>query len=351
VGRPSIARLLRQLLLLLTAAAWLTACGGGGALEPQADAAATQFTARGRWPSVDRVTWRAEARGAPIDGAAFDAAVAAACAAWNELGLVRFVRAAPGVDADVTLGWRRGHHGACEPFGVAKTVAHSGPASPGTFVHFDAERSWDLAEPGGYSVYGTALHELGHVLGLGHSVAAGSVMQTGEVQALPISASERYGLQSLYGGGRDAPGDLRVTAADGATIATLRGVAPMDASGFACFDVDGDGRSEVVVWRTDEAGRGAITSYHFDAGGLLRTTGPFFGMASAAVGAVHSVREVDGARLFVTEFPGGRVVARRFDRHGLLQPYADAATKVEAPPRRGDVDGDGRADEVRRVGG
>lgn len=176
-------------------------------------------------------------------------------------------------------------------------------------------------------------------------------MQTGEVRARPISPSDRLGLQSLYGGGVDAPGDLRVSAADGATIATLRGVAPRGASGFASFDVDGDGRCEVVVWRTDRAGRGALTSYHLDDGGLVRTTGPFYGMASYANGATHGVATIDGVRLFVTQFPGGRVVARRFDRHGLLQPYTDAAAAAVAAPRRGDVDGDGRTDEVGRVGG
>ena len=44
------------------------------------------------------------------------------------------------------FGWRRGHHGACEPFGIAATVAHSGPVRPGTFIHFDADRQWHTGD-------------------------------------------------------------------------------------------------------------------------------------------------------------------------------------------------------------
>ena len=319
------------------------------------DAATTHFTARGRWPSAGPITWRAETRGAPVPAAAWRAAVARACEQWNAEGTIQLVAAADDAPADVTLGWRRGHHGACEPFGVAKTVAHSGPVAPGTFVHFDADRSWtvDDREQGAdrYSVYGVALHELGHVLGLGHSAAPDAVMQTGEVRARPISPSDVLGLQSLYGGGVDAPGDLAVTTPDGARGCTLRGVAPIGRSDFACLDVDGDGRHEVLVWRTDPEGRGALMTYHFDVGGLTRTTGPYYGMASTAAGSVHGVAVVDGVRLFVCSFPSGEVVARRFDERGALHPYPTEPTPPPgARPRAGDLDGDGRAESVARVG-
>ena len=106
------------------------------------------------------------------------------------------------------------------------------------------------------------------------------------------------------------------------------------------------------MWRTDRAGHGALTVYHFDEGGLQRTTGPFFGMASYAKGAVNGVRlAAGGERLFVTRFPSGRLIAKRFDRNGLLQPDSDAAAPPPAtPPRRGDLDGDGHVETVARVG-
>ncbi|MCK5942885.1 MAG: matrixin family metalloprotease, partial [Planctomycetes bacterium] len=339
----------------LLAGMLLAACGEGAPTAPAVDAAATHFTVRGRWPDATRITWRAESGGAPIAEQEWQDAVARACDTWSATGAVRFVPAAPSERADVTLGWRRGHHGACEPFGTAKTVAHSGPVRAGTFVHFDADRDWVADAPDdrdGYPVYATALHELGHVLGLGHSAADDAVMKTGEIRRRPLSASDLHGLHSLYGGGRDRPGDLRVVDDRGVVRCTLRGVAPAGRCGTACFDIDGDGAQEVVVWRTDQAGNGAVMAYHFATGcALTRTTGPYYGMASYAEGARNGVvRSEAGDRLFVTRFPNGRVVARRFDQHGLLQPFtAVGVTGPLAAPQRGDLDGDGRSESIEPV--
>ena len=76
--------------------------------------------------------------------------------------------------------------------------------------------------------------------------------------------------------------------------------------------------------------------YHFDAGGLTRTTGPYYGMASTAAGSVHGVAVVDGVRLFVCSFPSGEVVARRFDEpEGLEEGIGEAVDRrlVDPEPR------------------
>ncbi len=91
--------------------------------------------------------------------------------------------------------------------------------------------------------------------------------------------------------------------------------------------------------------------YHFDAGGVTRTTGPFFGMAASADGARNGVAVFDDHRLFFTVFQTGRVAARRFDQHGLLVPHdAGAWQPPTTQPRRGDVTGDGTLETVARVG-
>ena len=103
--------------------------------------------------------------------------------------------------------------------------------------------------------------------------------------------------------------------------------------------------------------------YHFGAGPrLVRTTGPYYGVASAA-GQSGVLRTAGGDRLFVTRFDKGRVVARRFDEHALLHalpaydgedafqrtpvPELGAATAAECV---GDLDADGVVERVAPFG-
>lgn len=318
------------------------------------------FTVRGRWPDPQRLTYRVEGRAGPIDADVFAAAVTRACATWAETGLVTFVVAEADATPDVSLGWRRGHHGACEPFSADSSVAHSGPVRSGTFVHFDAGRKW-LADAehdrDGYSVYGTALHELGHVLGLGHSTAEDAVMRTGVVRSAPLSDSDLFGLQSLYGGGVDAVGDLGIESEQGELLAVLRGVAAIDASDFAVFDVDGNGSDEVLVWRTDRAGYGQLMVYHFEKGAqLVRTTGPFAGaMASGAENLLMNT--ASGHRVLLSTYTNGRRIARYFDQYGVLKGFSVhligleelAAAEQRGNARVGDLDSDGASERLVAV--
>lgn len=320
----------------------------------------SHFTIRGRWQNPHAVTYRIEDRGAPLPAAAWRSAVTRACEAWTATRLATFVAATQGAKADVTLGWRRGHHGACEPFSADSAVAHTGPVRVGTFVHFDGGRKWvadATHERDGYSVYGTALHELGHVLGLGHSTAADAIMRTGVIRSAPLGKSDLFALQSLYGGGADAEGDLRIASADGKPLGALRGVAPAKLADHAVLDADGNGKDDVIVWRTDRAGNGQVMIYHFDEGTVLaRTTGPFYG--AIAHGAVALWMQTSaGDRVLVTTFGNGRQSARRFDNYGVLRPYAPellpveelAAATAAGNLKVGDLDGDGRQERVTAV--
>lgn len=320
------------------------------------------FTVRGRWQDPHSLTYRIEDRGVPLAEAEWRKQVARACATWTATGLATLTAAPEGAEADVTLGWRRGHHGACEPFSKDSAVAHSGPVRSGTFVHFDGGRKWvgdATHDRDGYSVYGTALHELGHVLGLGHSSAIDAVMRTGVIRSAPLAPSDLYGLQSLYGGGKDAKGDLLITTIDGKSIGALRGVAPAGISQHVVLDADGNGNDDVLVWRTDRAGNGQLMIYYFGPGpgpgaALTRTVGPFYGVI--AFGAkVTWLRTGGGDRVLVTTFDNGRQAARRFDKYGALGPYAadliDAAELAAAlaadSSHAGDLDGDGVSELVR----
>ncbi len=94
------------------AALLLAACGD----EPTATTW-PPFTVRGAFPEAPHLRVVIDPTNAPLDGAVVAAAIARACAQWNALGSVHFdlaTDAAP-TGADVTIAWKRGHHGACEP--------------------------------------------------------------------------------------------------------------------------------------------------------------------------------------------------------------------------------------------
>lgn len=337
------------------------AAAGCGRSEPAPAAAPVApacFAVRGRWPDPSRIRVRLEFDGSPLAAGAFAAAVERAMQAWNDTGVVGFELVAEDQPADLSLGFRRGHHGACEPFGPGTAVAHTG-FSPRPFVHFDVARDWSEHGPQGVSLFATTLHELGHVLGLGHADIDDAVMSNALQLPQRPSWHDRSGLFSLYGGGADSAGDLRLLRGDGSAATTLRAVAPPQTCAFACFDCDGDGRDEVVVWRTDAAGHGVLMRYVLDDElRLVRTVGPFVGavLPGAAVGFVVSP---GGERLLVATPPAkmgaaAAVVVRQFDQLGVpALPTARVAADVLARAAirvAGDFDGDGAPDgEVRRA--
>ena len=58
-------------------------------------------------------------------------------------------------------------------------------------------------------------------------------------------------------------------------------MAPPSVAEYTVFDSDGDGDDEVLVWRTDRPGNGALMIYHFDTGlELSHTVGPLYGMSA-----------------------------------------------------------------------
>ena len=356
------------------------------------------FTIRGRLDDPSALRWRVDPSAGPVDPERLRAATAAAAQAWNGAARgagVGFVAAGDDEPADVTLSWRHADDDPCQLFGHGSSVAHTGPMVSGTFVHLDADRPWaaEAGQPGDPLTRAIA-HELGHVLGLDHSLDPEALMYP-DTHAVGPTASDLAGLFSLYGGGVDAAGDVVIESADegGRCAPVLRGVAPPDRTALALFDVDGDGDQELLVWRTDAAGFGAAMLYDFEppspaaaAGGaagprLVRTIGPTLDMLP--LDRPSFLRQsADGRRWLLVREPGF-VNVYGFDEHGwrrvpdpqewlaldtealLAQPgpdvLPDTSTALAEPLSRanltdgrrvdalvGDLDGDGKSERVLR---
>ncbi len=333
-------------LLLLGCLGCSRASPAPAASDPVAAAGWPPFAARGRWPAPRHLTFAVATTDLPVAAAVFERAVARAMATWQATGIVGFVAATSAADADVTVACRLGNHGACEPFGSTTAIAHSGPVVHGTFVHLDAARPWDEDR-----LFRTALHELGHVLGLDHSVRADAVMANGDPVPDHLGQPDLDGLHSLYGGGGAVgAADLAIVAADGTVATVLRGILGPNTA-HAAFDVDGDGAEDLVVWRTDAAGNGAMCVYHFTAGPQLATTsGPFLGVVLPGM-TVAFARTAHGERLLLATRANGRMTVLAFDPHGVPLPQAAALpdldlqqlARTRAPASSSaDFDGDGR---------
>jgi len=307
--------------------------------EPQTSDA-EQFPAyriRGRWPRAPRITYYVDDASSPLEAGQLPRAVGAAHELWSTTG-VEFVELETAEGADVEYAWRFDVHDSCQAFGRDMSIAHTGPVEPPTFVHFDARGNWDPTDEDGHSLAQAAAHETGHVLGLGHSEDPSSLMYT-EAHAAnqSLSAEDRAGVASLYGGGTDHEADLVIGDA-----LSLRRIAPPRSTDFAVFDSDGDGDDELFIWNTDRTLASTLMIYHFEPGPqLARSVGPIHGQTVPGNTPRFGVSE-RGERVLVTVFDDGSYAALRFERRGLLEARADEPLVLLNGPS--DTDGDGTID-------
>ncbi|XP_068641864.1 metalloendoproteinase 2-MMP-like [Aristolochia californica] len=104
--------------------------------------------------------------------------------------------------SDIKIGFYAGDHGDGKPFdGPGGTLAHSFYPTVGQF-HLDKEESWstnpNMKE---FDLESVAVHEIGHLLGLGHSSVAEAIMYSGiptGVVKRELHQDDIDGIRDLY---------------------------------------------------------------------------------------------------------------------------------------------------------
>lgn len=156
------------------------------------------FRGSPRWPaSKTRLTYRLLPN-FPVAGMP---PIARAFRKWDVATHFTFKRVRANMRADIVIGFHRGDHGDGNPFdGPGGTLAHAFAPTNGRF-HLDADELWSVPPIAGFFHLETvAVHEIGHLLGLGHSSISSAIMfpsiSAGEVKNL--HADDIRGIKALY---------------------------------------------------------------------------------------------------------------------------------------------------------
>lgn len=168
----------------------------------------TVFPGQPRWPEG-----REELTYAFFPGNGLSDAVkgvfAAAFARWSEVTTLKFSETAAYYGADIRIGFFSGDHGDGEPFdGSLGTLAHAFSPTNGRF-HLDAAEDWVVsgdvtqsAMPTAVDLESVAVHEIGHLLGLGHSSVEEAIMFptiSSRTKKVVLAEDDILGIQYLYG--------------------------------------------------------------------------------------------------------------------------------------------------------
>jgi len=152
-----------------------------------------------------------------------DALVAEAFARWQRVADITFVRAAPGMSADIVIGEQ------AEPIGIAFTNVVLGTGWTDGRRHIarsqiclNPQRRWKIGFDGdltSYDILYALTHEIGHAIGLDHPSPRGHVMSFRyDERVAELSAGDIQGAVALYGRAR---GDAVASSQEPRAPATL----------------------------------------------------------------------------------------------------------------------------------
>ncbi|KAK8510085.1 hypothetical protein V6N13_103687 [Hibiscus sabdariffa] len=122
---------------------------------------------------------------------------------WANVSRFTFEEVSEDYFADIEIGFHSGDHGDGNPFdGPQGTLAHASPPTGGK-LHYDADENWSTDPgPDEIDLESVTVHEIGHLLGLQHSMAPDAVMYAyfdSGVTKRRLNRDDVHGIRALYG--------------------------------------------------------------------------------------------------------------------------------------------------------
>lgn len=128
---------------------------------------------------------------------------------WSAVTPLTFTQTDSFNSADIKIAFYSGDHGDGEPFdGVLGTLAHAFSPTSGRF-HLDKDENWVVsgdvtssALSSAVDLESVAVHEIGHLLGLGHSSVEDAIMYptiSSRTKKVDLANDDIEGIQYLYG--------------------------------------------------------------------------------------------------------------------------------------------------------
>ncbi|KAK9074665.1 hypothetical protein SSX86_007263 [Deinandra increscens subsp. villosa] len=192
----------------------------------------TFFPGTPRWPSQRRDLTYAFNPGNQLSDEV-KRVFANAFSRWSEWTPLTFTETSSYTSADLKIGFYAGDHGDGESFdGVLGTLAHAF-APPAGLLHLDSDETWIINDvlasgsPTAMDLESVAVHEIGHLLGLGHSSVEDAIMFptiSSGVRKVELARDDVEGIQVLYGTNPDNNGTTGPTIGQREVNGATRGV-------------------------------------------------------------------------------------------------------------------------------